>query len=598
MNTVESTSTIGVLVRTLVLAGQQAAPATATFRLWKPTWRLTSSGRKDLRDRVKTDLDHLRECCVCISDAEWRNRPVSDLGLIDVNSQSGSRQAKTRALIFERFEVQEDDEDTASETEGEDEEDPEFKKALRLGKSGTPSKNAQPRQYREYQAGPAPILDGRYALSPNPVTMPVELFHSAFATFLAIAGDDTRQPSEDVIDGTVKLMKTASQIGTSEALRQPESSQILTQLLDYPVMQSLNQNRTVADHVIVHSRLVDPKGSALLCVCEEKLEIGSSGDATVQGSFSYIQHWAQENLKALASACCAPSFIIALSGPWVIVLGAIFTTRAIVQRLTDYIWMGHARELDDAHAFRLMRVFTGLRAGIASLREFYEAPELKPTNRFCPLATECTEEKDGTNTKLSFRYIRPLKVGDPSNVAFLAVDNQDSSRRLVVKFAERYGEDAHRSLAAAGLAPRLLYCGPIWPDSPARDGCGSRKMVVIEYIKGKSAHELYGSCALPGAVRQAARTAVEHLHRAGFVFGDLRPPNLMIEDGEEDEDLERRTKLIDFDWAGRAGAVRYPLHLSQGIRWAPGVADYALITREHDLYMLDQLSVLRNDVII
>lgn len=173
----------------------------------------------------------------------------------------------------------------------------EFKKALHLSKSGTPSKNAQSRQYRAYQAGPAPILDGRYASSPNPVTMPVELFHPAFATFLAIAGDDTRQPSEDVIDGTVKLMKTASQIGTSEALRQPESSQILTQLLDYPVMQSLNQNETVADHAVVHSRLVDPKGTALLCVCEEKLEIGSSGDATVQGSFSYCQHWAQENQK-------------------------------------------------------------------------------------------------------------------------------------------------------------------------------------------------------------------------------------------------------------------------------------------------------------
>ncbi|OJT12906.1 hypothetical protein TRAPUB_10537 [Trametes pubescens] len=69
----------------------------------------------------------------------------------------------------------------------------------------------------------------------------------------------------------------------------------------------------------------------------------------------------------------------------------------------------------------------------------------------------------------------------------------------------------------------------------------------------------------------------------------------MIEDLKdgEGEDLERRTKLIDFDWAGRAGVVRYPLHLSEGIRWAPGVVDYALITQEHDLYMLDQLSVQR-----
>lgn len=297
------------------------------------------------------------------------------------------------------------------------------------------------------------------------------------------------------------------------------------------------------------------------------------------------------------SACCAPSFIIALSGPWVTVLGAIFTTRAIVQRLTDYIWVGHARDLDDAHAFRLMRVFMGLHAGIASLQKFYESPNLKPTNRFFPLATECTEQKDNTDTTLSFRYIRPLKE---SNVAFLAVDNQDSSRRLVVKFVERYGDDAHHSLAVVGLAPRVLYCGPVWPKSPAKDGCGSRKMVVMEYIKGKSAYDLYGLGPLPEPVRRAARTAVDHLHRAGFVFGDLRAPNLMIEDrkedGEsdedknEDEDLERRTKLIDFDWAGRAGAARYPLHLSEEINWATGVKDHAVITAEHDLHMLDQLS--------
>lgn len=126
--------------------------------------------------------------------------------------------------------------------------------------------------------------------------MPVELFHPASATFLAIAGDDTRQPSEDVLHATVKFMKTASQIATGEVC-QPASTILLRELLGYPLIESVNTNKSVAEHTMLHMRSVDPKGSALLCVCEEQMESVASGDATVQGSFSYIQHWAQENQK-------------------------------------------------------------------------------------------------------------------------------------------------------------------------------------------------------------------------------------------------------------------------------------------------------------
>jgi hypothetical protein len=34
-------------------------------------------------------------------------------------------------------------------------------------------------------------------------------------------------------------------------------------------------------------------------------------------------------------------------------------------------------------------------------------------------------------------------------------------KTVVVKFCEQYGEDAHRALADAGLAPRLHYCSKV-----------------------------------------------------------------------------------------------------------------------------------------
>lgn len=131
---IESTSKIMTLVNALLVPRECDAPATCRFRIWKvrscehfvftllliprqPNWNLTSSGIDDLRTRVK--MNSLGKCCVCISDDEWENRPVSDLELVDLNSQFGICSAKTRALIVESYQLQED-EDTASEREGED----------------------------------------------------------------------------------------------------------------------------------------------------------------------------------------------------------------------------------------------------------------------------------------------------------------------------------------------------------------------------------------------------------------------------------------------------------------------------------------------
>ena len=65
------------------------------------------------------------------------------------------------------------------------------------------------------------------------------------------------------------------------------------------------------------------------------------------------------------------------------------------------------------------------------------------------------------------------------------------------------------------------------------------------------------------------------------MFGDLRTPNIMV--------MAETIKLIDFDWAGRAGQVTYPLALSSGIPWPDSVAGGALITKEHDFCMISAL---------
>ena len=70
-------------------------------------------------------------------------------------------------------------------------------------------------------------------------------------------------------------------------------------------------------------------------------------------------------------------------------------------------------------------------------------------------------------------------------------------------------------------------------------------------------------------------------HAQAF-FGDLRPPNVMITN-------EGKVKLVDFNWVGEDGQARYPYLISSQISWAPGVKRYAIMKKEHDLHMLEQL---------
>ena len=83
-------------------------------------------------------------------------------------------------------------------------------------------------------------------------------------------------------------------------------------------------------------------------------------------------------------------------------------------------------------------------------------------------------------------------------------------------------------------------------------------------------------------VRSEIRRALDLLHDNGLVFGDLRPPNVMITKAG-------KVKLIDFNWAGDEGQAKYPSLISDDITWPEGVKALAVMRREHDLAMLNKL---------
>jgi len=250
------------------------------------------------------------------------------------------------------------------------------------------------------------------------------------------------------------------------------------------------------------------------------------------------------------------------------VLGGVYLEKAIVQRLTDYIWLG-GDAFDHGQLVSTSRLFTAIKSSISALQTYYQSLEtLHLQADSFPFVREFGEQK--------FKYLLRLAPDYPSRLLYKAQLDDPSGNLLVVKFVSTYHAEAHRLLAQRQLAPSLHYAGT---EDSARSLYGGRYMVVMDFVDGTSPD------ALTGAQFAEVKEAVTLLHSKNLVFGDLRLPNILLKDG--------KVTIIDFDWCGKAGDARYPaeLNLDRELGWPPGVQPGLIMQKEHDLFMLGKLPV-------
>ncbi|KAK2464713.1 hypothetical protein APHAL10511_003289 [Amanita phalloides] len=196
--------------------------------------------------------------------------------------------------------------------------------------------------------------------------------------------------------------------------------------------------------------------------------------------------------------------------------------------------------------------------------------------RFFPSFTAYLDKR---NNKVHFEYLGFLE-SDISCVTLHAQTCQKPHKDIVVKFVERYCQEAHELLAQQHLAPELLYYGKPSLENGAPN-YGELSMVVMEFIHGETllvAKNRVDRVEVKGQVERA----IHLLHQVDIVFGDLRKPNVMITNQNE-------VRLIDFNWAGKAGEAEYPYLISPAIAWPPGVEPLSLMEKRHDLVMLERL---------
>jgi serine/threonine protein kinase len=134
--------------------------------------------------------------------------------------------------------------------------------------------------------------------------------------------------------------------------------------------------------------------------------------------------------------------------------------------------------------------------------------------------------------------------------------------------------EAHVRCSSLGFAPTLKGFERI---------PGGWYIVVMDFIEDEY-HNLETSPD-KASFESEVRVSVESLHEAGFVHGDIRSANIMVK-----KDGSPGIMILDFDWAGLAGQVKYPMGVNDiDIRRPNGAQDNEFIMVEHDIEMLNYM---------
>ncbi|KAI0069913.1 hypothetical protein K474DRAFT_1564773, partial [Panus rudis PR-1116 ss-1] len=288
--------------------------------------------------------------------------------------------------------------------------------------------------------------------------------------------------------------------------------------------------------------------------------------------------------EEIVAASCCPTILISVDGPYLCIHGGVLADVIIVQPLTDHISMaGHPN--DEQRILYVAKVFQEVQSALTKMERWYN--NFTRNNATTPLSRGLP---DPTHPEISLsqltivdRFNYPGREDDPGNMSRSLFTGRLAgvNSKVLVKFCFRYGKEAHRLLALAGLAPKLHLCIPL---------LGGVTMVVMDLVSAKTAADMYPRAMLPDSVMEDVNAALEMLCEKKLVHGDIRRPNILC---CEHGNGRAGAMLIDFDWSGVDGEVTYPalLNRSGEITWAAGVHPGAPIVAQHDEEMMAKLQV-------
>jgi hypothetical protein len=225
-----------------------------------------------------------------------------------------------------------------------------------------------------------------------------------------------------------------------------------------------------------------------------------------------------------------------------------------------------------------LKAIPRLEAHYAQVAAIAPVPFSDPSllNRADPYKTSY-EDENGWHINFSYRSRIAEKL------VFVAEPNKFSDKdlgTLCVKFTRRYSKEDHRFLAQLGYAPRLRAVMRL---------PGGWNMVVMDYSEYMQLCDpMLPIYELQHTIKAKVSEAVQKLHDAGFVHGDIRPPNVLVDCRVPTSKDGIKIHFIDFDWAGRQGEAVYPMRVNTVTVWRPeGASDGKPILVEHGMAIVN-----------
>ena len=156
-----------------------------------------------------------------------------------------------------------------------------------------------------------------------------------------------------------------------------------------------------------------------------------------------------------------------------------------------------------------------------------------------------------------------------------------NSTTVMVKICKgKYGEAVHRAMAAKDHSPRLIDCLKVTDDT---------FLVVMEKFDSEMLDVYWKSVLVcekeskRRTIEQQLRNILSFMRRQRYVHGGLREPNILVSGKSE-----IKLKIVDFNWAGKAGEVEYPLDLNTNA-FITSVKPRQKILMEHDSEQVDYI---------
>lgn len=168
------------------------------------------------------------------------------------------------------------------------------------------------------------------------------------------------------------------------------------------------------------------------CYGEVKKEVGAVGGDSFREGVSYFIGGMR---KRKFDKCPAPSYIMELVGPNLIISGAVYGQCVYVDRLVAPVWLV-CQQNNNIEMIRIARLMKALKKALALLDEYYKSVSI-PQPRF-----PCFQHFDDSKIE----YFEEIKAH-----VFRA---RAGEKKVVVKFAQTYSREVHELLAST---PAILY---------------------------------------------------------------------------------------------------------------------------------------------